>query len=98
MSNLYLGRIYVDSIEDGRIVKDKHGRRYAKIAVIMLEEKDQFGNDILIQHRGTKLENNHIVIGNAQFQSPINYVPRDTVSSKIDRLTEVFEEGYDDLP
>jgi hypothetical protein len=92
LSELFLGRIYVDSIEEGRLQTDSHDRKFAKIAIIYLDEKDEHGNDIIIQHRGSKKECNHIVIGNAQYQNPINFVPRKPLVSKVDKLIESDED------
>lgn len=93
MSELFLGRIYVDVIEPGRLETDKYGRRYAKIAVILLGEPDEHGNDIIIQHRGSKAACNHLIIGNAQYQNPINYDSRRSIiatplPSKMDYRVE----------
>ena len=78
------------------------GQTWMKVGLILLEKPDRFGNNVIIQHRGTRGDE-HIIIGNASYKGEIKYdfPHHKTVPSKLDSRVEkddTFMEIFNDLP
>lgn len=73
MDTVYTGTVCLSKLDRERIVhSEKTGQDWFQIGIVILEKPDRFGNEIIIQHRGTK-GRKHIIIGNAVCKGKIEF-------------------------
>lgn len=86
----------LSKIDESRTrTSEETGQTWMKVGIILLEKPDQFGNDMIIQHRGGRGKD-HIIIGNAVNKGEIHFEFPHRVPSKIDTRCET-DETYRDF-
>lgn len=92
MDTVYTGTVDLDKLEQGRIIEsDRTGHHWFQIAIIILEKPDKYGNEVIIQHRGTKGKK-HLIIGNAVCKGKIEFkFPQGKMPSKMEYRCEQEE-------
>lgn len=97
MDKVFTGMLCLSKIDESRLqTSEETGQTWMKVGIVMLEKPDRFGNDIIIQHRGTRGKE-HIIIGNAVRKGEINFdFPHKKVPSKLDTRVE-SDETYRDF-
>ena len=95
MDKVFTGMLCLSKIDESRLqTSDETWQTWMKVGIVLLEKPDKFGNNIVIQHRGTKGQD-HIIIGNAVKKGEIKFEfphPNHSgVPSKIDTRCECDE-------
>lgn len=96
-AKVFTGIACLSKIPEGRITtSEKTGMMWFQVGLVVLDDPDKFGNDLIIQSRDADGDE-HVPIGNAQYRGRIEFkFPKGkTVPSKLDTRNEQ-EETYRD--